>query len=83
MLQWYHRQINRFRCQKGQGMTEYIIIVAMVAIGAIVVMRLFGEEIRAWTVGAIRTLRGGGQEIVEPVRTEVPTDEPELDVWGE
>jgi Flp pilus assembly pilin Flp len=31
---------------KGQGMTEYIIILAMVAVGAIVVFKLLGAVIR-------------------------------------
>ncbi len=35
------------RRQRGQGMTEYIIIVALVAIGAIFVVTLFGDNIRA------------------------------------
>jgi pilus assembly protein Flp/PilA len=33
--------------QRGQGMTEYIIIVALVAIGAIFVVTVFGDNIRA------------------------------------
>ena len=35
------------RGQRGQGMTEYIIIVALVAIGAIAVITVFGDNIRA------------------------------------
>jgi Tfp pilus assembly protein PilV len=35
--------------QLGQGMTEYIIIVALVAIGAIGVYNLFGKTIRDQT----------------------------------
>ena len=34
------------RSQSGQGMTEYIIIVALIAIGAIGVVTLFGNNIR-------------------------------------
>lgn len=34
------------RTQSGQGMTEYIIIVALIAIGAIGVVTLFGDNIR-------------------------------------
>ncbi|HXY96471.1 MAG TPA: hypothetical protein VEH00_05805 [Steroidobacteraceae bacterium] len=37
------------RNQRGQGMTEYIIIVALVAIGAIGVYNLFGKTIRDQT----------------------------------
>jgi Flp pilus assembly pilin Flp len=33
--------------RKGQGMTEYIIIVALIAIAAIGVVSLFGDNIRA------------------------------------
>lgn len=33
--------------RKGQGMTEYIIIVALIAIAAIGVITLFGNNIRA------------------------------------
>jgi Flp pilus assembly pilin Flp len=32
---------------RGQGMTEYIIIVALIAIAAIGVITLFGDNIRA------------------------------------
>ncbi|GAB4371501.1 MAG: hypothetical protein Kow00128_19450 [Deltaproteobacteria bacterium] len=34
------------RNRKGQGLTEYIIIVALVAIAAIGVVNLFGNQIR-------------------------------------
>lgn len=45
--------------QKGQGMTEYIIIVAMVAIAAIIIFQLFGKTIRAKTADLINSLAGG------------------------
>jgi Flp pilus assembly pilin Flp len=40
---------NKFMMKKarGQGMTEYIIIVALIAIAAIGVITLFGDNIRA------------------------------------
>jgi Flp pilus assembly pilin Flp len=44
--------IKRFtgrRRQFGQGMTEYIIIVALVAVGAIGVYNLFGKTVRDQT----------------------------------
>lgn len=37
---------NLLRRKRGQGMTEYIIIVALIAIAAIGVITLFGENIR-------------------------------------
>lgn len=38
--------------QKGQGMTEYVIIIALVIIAAIVVIRLIGKESRTTGVQA-------------------------------
>jgi Flp pilus assembly pilin Flp len=35
------------RRRRGQGMTEYIIIVALIAIAAIGVITLFGDNVRA------------------------------------
>ena len=37
---------NILRKRRGQGMTEYIIIVALIAIAAIGVITLFGNNIR-------------------------------------
>jgi hypothetical protein len=37
------------KSQLGQGMTEYIIIVALVAVGAIGVYNLFGKTVRDQT----------------------------------
>jgi pilus assembly protein Flp/PilA len=38
---------NLMKKARGQGMTEYIIIVALIAIAAIGVITLFGDNIRA------------------------------------
>jgi pilus assembly protein Flp/PilA len=38
---------NLMQKARGQGMTEYIIIVALIAIAAIGVITLFGDNIRA------------------------------------
>jgi Flp pilus assembly pilin Flp len=45
--------------QLGQGMTEYIIIVALIAIAAIVVYNLFGDTVRG-QVGDMAAELGGG-----------------------
>jgi pilus assembly protein Flp/PilA len=37
---------KHLRKSRGQGMTEYIIIVALIAIAAIAVVMLFGDNIR-------------------------------------
>lgn len=38
--------LQRFRGKRGQGMTEYIIVIAIVAIGAILIIGLFGKQIK-------------------------------------
>lgn len=46
------------RKQRGQGMTEYIIIVALVAVAAIAVYQLFGQVIRSQTAAMAKELAG-------------------------
>lgn len=46
------------RQQRGQGMTEYIIVVALVAIAAIAVYQLFGQVIRSQTAAMAKELAG-------------------------
>ncbi|MEW6703852.1 MAG: hypothetical protein AB1430_03265 [Pseudomonadota bacterium] len=50
---------NIKRAQRGQGMTEYIIIVALIAIAAIVVYQFFGETVRQQTAAIATELSGG------------------------
>ena len=50
-LKFAHRQF-------GQGMTEYIIIVALVAIGAITVYQFFGKTIQNQTTAIAQELSG-------------------------
>ena len=45
--------------KQGQAMVEYIIIVAVVAVAALVVFGLFGDTIRQKMSGAISTLDSG------------------------
>jgi len=44
--------------QSGQGMTEYIVIVALVAVAAIAVYQLFGQVVRSQTAAMARELAG-------------------------
>jgi Flp pilus assembly pilin Flp len=44
--------------QLGQGMTEYIIIVALIAIAAIAVYQIFGDVVRS-QVGSMASELGG------------------------
>lgn len=46
------------RKQLGQGMTEYIIVVALVAIAAIAVYQLFGQVVRSQTAAMAKELAG-------------------------
>ena len=46
------------RRQRGQGMTEYIIITALIAIAAIAVVTLFGGTVRNQMSGMAKELSG-------------------------
>jgi hypothetical protein len=46
------------RRQSGQGMTEYIIVVALIAVAAIGVYTLFGQTIRNQTAGLALEVSG-------------------------
>ena len=47
-----------YRKALGQGMTEYIIIVALIAIAAIGVYSFFGQTVRQQTAGMAQELSG-------------------------
>lgn len=44
--------------QRGQGMTEYVIVVALIAVAAIGVYTLFGQTIRNQTAGLALEMSG-------------------------
>lgn len=46
------------RSQRGQGMTEYIIIVALIAIAAIATYQFFGKTVRNQTAAIANELAG-------------------------
>lgn len=46
--------------EKGQGMTEYIIIVALIAIAAIAIMETFGQTLRVQFGKITSSLQGEG-----------------------
>ena len=54
--------------QLGQGMTEYIIIVALIAIAAIAIYGLFGDTIRGQMGVMTEELAGqtGGDSVKDP-----------------
>jgi Flp pilus assembly pilin Flp len=51
--------------QKGQGMTEYIVMVALIAIAAISIYTLFGKQIRSVVAGIGGQLAGNTQATSE------------------
>lgn len=52
-------QLRRKNKQLGQGMTEYLIIVALIAVSGIAVYSLFGQTLRNQTAGLAVELSGG------------------------
>jgi Flp pilus assembly pilin Flp len=52
------KQSNRKSFQAGQAMTEYIIIVALIAVAAIGVYSFFGQAIRGQMSGMTNELAG-------------------------
>ncbi|ADV28913.1 hypothetical protein Psesu_3090 [Pseudoxanthomonas suwonensis 11-1] len=48
--------------QTGQGMTEYIIIVALIAIAAIGVFSMFGKTVRNQAAGLAKELSGNSAQ---------------------
>ena len=53
---------NLLKRSRGQGMTEYIIIVALIAIAAIGVVTLFGDNIKALFGASANALAGSTNE---------------------
>ena len=57
--------LMKLRGRRGQGMTEYIIIVALIAIAAIGVVSLFGDNIRALFATSANALAGNENATTE------------------
>jgi len=52
------KDFRRYARQAGQGMTEYIIIAAVIAIGSIAIYTLYGDILRNQTAAASKSLAG-------------------------
>jgi len=52
------RLLERLGCRSGRGMSEYLIIVALVAVAAIGVVTVFGRDIRELFSGTTDSLAG-------------------------
>ena len=64
--------MKTIRNRRGQGMTEYIIIVALVAIASIAVVTIFGNQIRELFSASTQNLQGNA---VDPTSAGDPTAE--------
>jgi hypothetical protein len=60
--------------QLGQGMTEYIIVVALVAVAAIGVYIAFGQTVNAQTAGLATELAGGNSAEMRQVAATAAND---------
>jgi Flp pilus assembly pilin Flp len=59
------------KSQSGQGMSEYLIIVALIAIAAIGVVTVFGRDIRALFSDTTNSLAGNTQNANTAVKANV------------
>ena len=53
--------VHAVRCSRGQGMTEYIIVVALIAIAAVAAVSLFGSSVKTQFTALASELVGGQQ----------------------
>lgn len=49
---------NRLRNQRGQGLIEYLVIVALVAVAGITVMKVIGQNVRAQFAKVASVIQG-------------------------
>lgn len=56
-----------FRSKKGQAITEYIIIVVLIALAGLAVFGLFGDRIRQLVGGAVEELGGDSSAVSSAV----------------
>jgi type IV pilus assembly protein PilA len=52
------KNFSKKQTQRGQGMTEYIIIVALIAVAAIAVYQFFGQVVRSQTAAIAHEVAG-------------------------
>jgi len=73
------RHIARRKGQFGQGMTEYIIIVALVAIGAIGVYSAFGRTMQTQVAAVSEGLAGSSTAATEVTAAGTEADKAKTD----
>lgn len=62
------KSMQRMNAKSGQSMTEYIIIIAVIAIASIVVFGLFGTQIKETVSRLASSLRGEEQAAEDTVQ---------------
>ncbi len=62
-----YKKVSNPRRIRGQGMTEYVIIVALIAIASIVAVSFFGSSVKASFLALGSDLIGG--EVIDKVAT--------------
>jgi pilus assembly protein Flp/PilA len=77
------KQQTQLRKSRGQGMTEYIIIVALIAIAAIGVITLFGNNIRKLFGQSADALAGNANVTNDADARKTELEDKKLDNFGE
>lgn len=57
-MQKQKHSVIRFKNQKAQAVVEYVIIIVVVALAALLVLTAFGDRLRAMIAGVTNTLGG-------------------------
>lgn len=60
--------------RKGQGLTEYIIIVALVAVAGIGIVNIFGNQLRNQFHTIVRAMSGSETKTVESLAERAGTE---------
>lgn len=58
------------RNRKGQGLTEYVIIVALVAVAGIGIVNIFGNQLRNQFFTIVKAMSGSETETVKSLASE-------------
>ena len=61
--QYQHIHQRLFRSQKGQGLIEYLIIVALIAIATMAIMRVMSQTVQAKFAKITQVLQGGNNAV--------------------
>ncbi|WP_224369333.1 hypothetical protein [Hyalangium versicolor] len=74
---------KQLRKARGQGMTEYIIIVALIAIASIGVITVFGDNIRKLFGASASALAGNSQVTNDGVEADKKLQQKTMKTFGE